>query len=58
MELNIRLEEICIGHIGQPRSSNCQICKIDEYNKYCPNYLSQKEAIRLYRPEYKLDGCK
>lgn len=45
----IPLELICIGHINS-RGEECKSCKIDEDNYHCPNYLSQKEAIRIYTP--------
>jgi len=51
--MEIQLEErtrICIGHI-QERNENCKVCRMDEYNFNCPQYLSQKDAIRIYRPE-------
>jgi hypothetical protein len=48
--MELKLEEVCVGHI-QSRNGNCSTCRMDEYNFNCPNYLSQKDAIKLYRPE-------
>ena len=48
--MELRLEQICIGHIN-PRNENCKGCKMDEDNYHCPNYLSQIDAVRIYRPE-------
>jgi len=48
--MGTQLEKVCIGHINY-RGEDCKGCKIDEGNKQCPNYLSQKDAIKLYRPE-------
>jgi hypothetical protein len=49
--MELKLEDVCIGHIN-PRGEDCKGCKKDEENYHCPRYLSQKDAIRLYRPEY------
>jgi hypothetical protein len=52
--MELKLEErvkICVRHIN-PFDENCRGCRIDEDNYHCPDYLSQKDAIRLYRPEY------
>lgn len=48
--MELKLEEVCVGHI-QSRNENCKICRMDEDNYHCPKYLSQKDAIKLYRPE-------
>jgi hypothetical protein len=45
----IPLEEVCIGHIT-PRRENCRVCKLDEGNKYCPNYKTRTEVIQEKQP--------
>lgn len=52
--MELRLEQICIGHI-RVRNEHCKTCKSDEGNYLCPDYLSQRQAIEQYRPEYKKD---